>query len=144
MNKVRVDANVILRFLLDDPPEMAEQAAQVFQLVSDGRLQLLVDDLIVAELVWVLKSFYKKNVGEIAAVLRQFLLADGITMADQSVILQALALFETYNVDFIDALLTARMQKTGNDLLVSFDKHFDRLPGVQRIQPKNITEIIGD
>lgn len=144
MNKARVDANVILRFLLDDPPEMAEQAAQVFQLAGDGRLQLLVDDLIVAELVWVLKSFYQKNVAEIAAVLRQFLLADGILMADQSVILQALALFETYNVDFIDALLTARMQKAGDDLLVSFDKHFDRLPDVERIQPKNITEIIGD
>jgi len=141
---MRVDANVILRFLLDDPPEMAEQAAQVFQLVSDGRLQLLVDDLIVAELVWVLKSFYKKSVAEITAVLRQFLLADGIILTNQSVILQALALFETYNVDFIDALLTARMQKAGHDLLISFDKHFDRLPGVQRIHPQNIAGVIGD
>ncbi len=36
------------------------------------------------------------------------------------------------------------MQKAGHDLLISFDKYFDRLPGVQRIHPQNIAGVIGD
>ena len=135
MSKAYVDANVILRFLLDDPPEMASAAAQLFETAVANNLSLIVDDVTVAELVWVLKSFYKQEIGTIGAVLRDFLLQDGIELSDQSTILYALSLFETKNVDFIDALLAARMQKTGIKNIYSFDKHFDRLPNLERISP---------
>lgn len=142
MNKAYVDANVILRFLLNDPPEMAAEAAQLFQAVTDGRIVLIVDDLIIAEIVWVLKSFYKQNIADIAAVLRDFLLQEGIELADKSAILYALTLFETKNVDFIDALLTAYIQQSAFQTVFSFDKHFDRLPGIQRLNPSEVTSYL--
>ncbi len=138
MDKACVDANVILRFLLNDPLPMAQEAATLFQAVVKGQLILLVDDLIVAEMVWVLKSFYKQDITTIAATLRDFLLQEGIETADKPTILHALTLFETKNVDFIDALLTARMITKGISTVFSFDRHFDRLPLIQRVNPGDV------
>ncbi len=135
MPKAHVDANVILRFLLDDPPDMAKEATKLFQAVADGQITLMVDDLIVAEVIWVLKSFYKQSIIDIVAILREFLLQDGIELADKPTILYALMLFETKNVDFIDALVTARMKRAKAQSIFSFDKHFDRLLDVRRISP---------
>jgi len=138
MNKACVDANVILRFLLNDPLPMAQEAALLFQAVADGRLTLLIDDLIVAEMVWVLKSFYKQDVVTIATTLRDFLLQEGIETADKPTVLHALTLFETKNVDFVDALLAARMINKGMATVFSFDRHFDRLPLIQRVNPGDV------
>lgn len=135
MNPAYVDANVILRFLTGDPPHMAEQAAALFGAVERGELRIIVDTIVLAEVVWVLQSFYRYRPIEIAPVLRELLLQDGIEAEDQDVLLQALSLYELKNVDFADALVAARMQKRGPAEIFSFDEHFDRLPGVRRRVP---------
>lgn len=135
MNLAYVDANVILRFLTGDPPDMAEQAAHLFQAVEQGELRLIVDSIVLAETVWVLQSFYRYRPAEIAPVMREFLLQDGIEAEDKDVLLQALSLYESKNVDFADALVAARMRRQKVRDIFSFDEHFDRLPGVRRRVP---------
>jgi len=135
VNQGYVDANVILRFLTGDPPQMAERAASLFHAVERGELRLIVESIVVAEVVWVLQSFYRYRPAQIAPVLREFLLQDGIEAEDRDTLLQALSLYESKNVDFTDALVAARMQKRGVTQIFSFDEHFDRLPGVQRVFP---------
>jgi predicted nucleic acid-binding protein len=129
MSLAYVDANLILRFLVGDPPEMAEQAARLFQAVEAGQVTLIVDDITVTEVVWVLQSFYKHAPVNIAAAIRDLLLHTGITTDDKDTLLYALSLYETKNVDFADALLAARMQKRRIEAVFSFDNHFDQLPG---------------
>jgi predicted nucleic acid-binding protein len=129
MSRAYVDANLILRFLVGDPPEMAEQAAHLFQAVEAGQVTLIVDDITVTEVVWVLQSFYKHTPANIAAAVRDLLLHTGITADDKDTLLYALSLYETKNVDFADALLAARMQKRRIEAVFSFDNHFDQLPG---------------
>lgn len=109
MNQGYVDANVILRFLTGDPPPMAERAALLFQAVEQGELQLMVDPIVLAEVVWVLQSFYRYRPAEIAPIMREFLLQDGIEAEEKDILLQALSLYEFRNVDFADALVAARM-----------------------------------
>jgi predicted nucleic acid-binding protein len=130
-----VDANIILRFLTGDPPDMAQDAARLFQAVEDEHVTLIVDDIVVAETVWVLRSFYHHPVADIATVLRDFLLQDGIKAEEKMTLLQALTLYETKNIDFADALIAARMQERGAERVFSFDTHFDRVAGIQRITP---------
>ena len=64
------------------------------------------------------------------------LAAPGIEMADKRRVLLALTLYARQNVDFVDALLSVHMQRAGVPDLVSYDKHFDRLPGVRRQTPE--------
>ncbi len=79
--------------------------------------------------------FYHYRPAEIAPVVREFLLQDGIEAEDKALLLQALSLYEAKNVDFADALVAARMQERGVAEIFSSDKHFDRLPGVRRRVP---------
>jgi predicted nucleic-acid-binding protein len=140
MNSSYVDANVILRFLTGEPPDMAEKAALLFQAVEDEHITLIVDDIVIAEVVWVLQSFYHHQVADIATVLRNFLLQDGIQAEEKDTLLQALTLYETKNIDFADALIATRMQERGIRHVFSFDTHFDRLSNVERVPPGKNTK----
>ena len=135
MKHAFVDTNVILRFLVGDPPEMAEASTRLFEAVAEGSVDLVVDAVVIAEAVWVLGSFYGHDAASIAETLRAFLLQDGILADDRDVLLHALTLFETHGVDFVDALIAARMQATGIADIFSFDRHLDRLPAVRRHGP---------
>lgn len=141
MIKGYVDANVILRFLVNDPPEMAEEAARLFEAVEKHQVTLILDDIVVAELVWVLSSFYQHPVSEIATALRDFLLQEGIETEEKATLLYALTLYETKNVDFADALVAARAQKRNIPHVFSFDTHFDRLPEVRRLLPGDFSSV---
>jgi len=135
MLKVYVDTNVILRFLLNDPPEMAEKAAQVFEAAEKGEVTLVVNVMVIAEAIWVLQSFYKQPIPAIAKVITDFILNEGILVEDKVTFLSALQLYEIKRIDFIDAWLAATMQQQGIQQIFSFDEHFDRIAEIQRLEP---------
>jgi predicted nucleic acid-binding protein len=127
-----VDANVILRFLTGDPPDLAARARGVFDAVERGELTLFVDEIVVAEVVWVLDSFYDYAPPQIAQVVAELLSHEGLEADDKPGLLAALSIFADKNVDFADALLAVHMDRANVQDIFSFDRHFDRLPGVTR------------
>lgn len=135
MKRAYVDANVILRLITDDPPEMADAAQRTLRLVDEGELELVIHPGVLAETVWVLSSFYGFSPSEIAPLLRTFLASEGIVGEDKTALLQALEIYEDKNVDLVDAMLAVEMLKHGISEVYSFDKHFDRLPGIRRLEP---------
>jgi len=46
-----IDATVSLRFLTNDPPDWAARAATVFSAVAAGKLAVVVEDVVLAEVV---------------------------------------------------------------------------------------------
>lgn len=135
MKRASVDANVILRFLTGDPPEMAAQARVLFDAVDRGEITLVVEEIVVAETVWVLHSFYGYGYHEIGRVMQQLLSHPGLETDDKAGLLTALHLFVEKNVDFTDALVAVHMERWGLQDIFSFDSHFDRLPGIVRRSP---------
>jgi predicted nucleic acid-binding protein len=135
MKCVAVDANVLARFLTGDPPDMAQQVLNLFAVVERGELTLMIDDIVLAEVVWVLTSFYKHPISEVARTLQQLLIHEAIRADDKALLVEALILCAEHNVDFADALLAARMRRRGIAEVISFDHHFDRLPGILRLHP---------
>ena len=140
MRRACIDTNVILRFLTGEPPDMAGQARQLFAAADQDQVVLLLDDIVLAETVWVLTSFYELPAAEVARVLLQLLSHEAIQADDKSLLAEALRLFSDHNVDFADALLAARMRRRGITEVFSFDRHFDRLPGITRLEPGQQTE----
>lgn len=135
MRRAYVDANVIVRLITNDPEDMADCAARLFEQVDEGALELVIDGIVLAETVWVLSSFYGFSAHEIAPGLATLLTNDGIVSEDKTELLQALALYDKKNIDFVDALVAVRMLKRGISEVYSFDRHFDRLQSISRIQP---------
>lgn len=128
-----VDTNVLVRFIVGEPPDLFEKSVTLMKAVEEGDVTLRVDEIIAAEVVWVLKSVYKFTPQEIGAAFLEILSQDGIQVPD--VIISALALFGSQGVSFGDALLAARMQQSGVMRVFSFDRHFDRIASVERLEP---------
>ena len=137
MRRAWVDTNVILRFLTGDPPEMAAQAGALFGAVDREELVLVMDEIVVAEVVWVLHSFYGYPNADIARVMQELLSHPGLEADDKPGLLTALHLIAEKNIDFADALVAVHMERRGLREIFGFDfdRHFDRLPGISRLVP---------
>ncbi len=135
MKRAFVDANVILRFLTGDPADLADQAQSLFSAVDAGEVTLVLEEIVVAEIVWVLQSFYGYPHADIAQVLSQIISREGIETGDPGGLLAALATYAGKNVDFADALVAVRMRQAGAGEIYSFDRHFDRMTGITRLSP---------
>jgi predicted nucleic-acid-binding protein len=126
-----VDTNILIRHLTGDPPEMAARATTYLATAS----QLLLADLIVAETVYVLESFYKSPRAQIADSIRSLLAFDPIVTVDPALLLRAIELYEQDRLDFAEAYLVACAETTGVATAVSFDRSIDRVGTVSRIEP---------
>jgi predicted nucleic-acid-binding protein len=110
---------------------MAERATAA--LASGERL--LLADLIVAECVYVLESFYEVGRERIADLMRAAIAFRSIETIDASLLLRTLEIYEVDRLDFADAYLVAQAEATGVNEILSFDRTIDRAPGVKRREP---------
>ena len=137
MKRVYVDTNVDLRFITGSPAEQALQAKKLFEAAEAGELTLFLDEIVLAETVWVLSSFYKFSKDTIRNVLQVIIANRGIEMEDEKGALLALTLYADMNVDFEDALIAVHMGRNRIDVIYTFDRHFERLPGVVPLNPES-------
>ncbi len=121
-----VDANVLLRFLTGDPPELAGRASRLLERAERDGLPLRVHPVVVAETVWVLQSFYGYSKGEISAALVPLLEHPALRAEGARIVLDALETMASSNVDFADAVLAETARSRG-ECVVSFDKDFRKL-----------------
>lgn len=137
MPAVYVDANILLRYLTHEPPEQAERVARLFAAVAAGETELRLEDVVLAEVVWTLSSYYRIDRQEIARVLLVMLAEEGIVNPDKAALERALALYGRHNVDFVDAFLAAKALAADPPEVYSFDRDFDpRIADVYRCTRK--------
>ena len=134
MTNLWIDANILLRLLTGDPPEMAERAVRLAQKAERGEVTLKLLPIVVAEVSWVLNSFYGYSRSEIAQVLIPLMTTEGLLVENVDQVIAALKQMASVNVDFLDAYLAEIARKEG-EAVVSFDRDFRRL-GIPWIEPE--------
>lgn len=127
-----LDANLILRFLLKDHPSQSQAAKRVLESKNET---LLLQDLAVAEVVWVLTSVYKLSKEDIAEKIYHFLSLNSI-FSNKSLLIRALYFYRNFNISFVDAYLAAYAEEKKLEGIYSFDKGFDKIKQVKRFEPK--------
>jgi len=128
VKRLRVDANVMLRFLTGEPELLAQRSARLMRSAEDGEVLLVLSSLVVAEIFWVLKSFYRRSLGEIAEVLIPLLSADGVEVQEKEILIGAIELARDKDVDFVDAVLALEAARDGETVCTFDAKDFKRLP----------------
>lgn len=113
MQKILIDANVILRYLLNDVEEMAKKSEEIIK--SDAWTLPEV----IAEVIYVLKSVYKVEREEIANAILEIL--KEIEIEHKKTVIEAVKIFSETNLDFVDCILIA-YKKIENAEVFSFDK----------------------
>jgi predicted nucleic acid-binding protein len=126
-----IDTNIIVRHLTGDPPDMAERATRF--LASERRL--LLTDLVVAETVYVLESFYEAPRVQVATAIRSMVAFESIVCVDPAMLLRAIEVYETDGLDFAEAYLVASAESTQVRRVASFDQAIDRVQTVERVEP---------
>ena len=126
-----VDTNVLVRHLTGDPPAMAERATAI--LASEPELYLA--DLVVAETVDVLESFYKAPREQVAEAMRSLAAMRSMITVDPALLLRAIEVYEIDHLDFAEAYLVACAESTGIGRIASFDRTIDRVSTVERVEP---------
>lgn len=126
-----VDTNILVRHLTGDPPAMAARATAYLAWADE----LYLADLIVAETVYVLESYYEVPRSEVAEAMRSLIAFDSIVTVDPALLLRAIEVYEIDRLDFAEAYLVACAESTGVGSVVSFDKSIDRVATVERIEP---------
>lgn len=126
-----VDANIILRYLVGDSPL---QAGRIKKLISENKEKLILTDLTVAEIIWVLGSYYQQERKEIAEKIFS-LLETPIFIVNKSLLTRAVHYFQEYNLDYIDAYLIAYGQENNISQVLSYDQSIDKVKEIKRIEP---------
>ena len=126
-----VDTNVIVRHLTGEPPEMATRATAYLA----AEPELFLADLILAETIYVLESFYKTPRDRIAPAMRSLVALRSVVTVDPALLLRALEVYEIDRIDFAEAYLVACAESTGVNRIASFDRSIDRVGTVERIEP---------
>jgi len=108
-----IDANVIIRFLLNDIPEQADIASKV---IYGGAY---TNEVILAEVVYVLVGVYKIERKQVSSLLLSLL--EFIHVENLEVMTNSLKLFAEYKLDFVDCLIISYHNILKVDVF-SFDK----------------------
>lgn len=110
---------------------MAKRATAA--LASNERLLLV--DLVLAECVYVLESFYEVQRAQVAELMRAAIALPTIETVDPASLLRALEIYELVRLDFAEAYLVAQAEATGVNQILSFDQTIDRIDSITRREP---------
>jgi predicted nucleic acid-binding protein len=126
-----VDTDVLIRHLTGEPPEQAARATRYLARADE----LLLPDLILAEVAYVLESFFETPLAQVATTLRAVLAFPAIRVLDADLLQRAVEVYEVHRLDFADAYLVASAERTGIGVIASFDRTIDRVATIRREEP---------
>jgi predicted nucleic acid-binding protein len=132
-----VDTNILIRFLTGDDPVKHAAATALIGQIQEGLVTVSVLEAVIAEAVFVLRSprLYHLPRSQVAGMLTPIVRMPHFQVRNRRSVLRALDLFANTRLHFGDALVVAAMEQDGASIVYSFDRDFDRIPGITRIEP---------
>ena len=130
-----IDANIVLRFLTNDTPEQAKRCAELMEKIKAGEEKVFLPDIYIADIVWTLEKFYKMSRENIRKVIIAIVTMSGLATANSDTVLAALDTYAASKIDWLDSFAAAQMIDMGIDTIYTFDKHFDKIDGIIKIEP---------
>lgn len=136
MEEVRyIDTNIFLRYLTADVPKKAKKCRSLINALGEGVLEAETSDLVIAELVWVLESYYKLKPHDVSEKVSFLLSLRGLKIHNKRMLLEVLTEYADKKVDFIDAYNYVYMKHNSIKEIYSYDAKDCRKLGVFRKEP---------
>jgi predicted nucleic-acid-binding protein len=133
---VVIDTNLLVRYLTDDEPQKAKAVDALLNSAAKGELKILIPSVVIAELVWVLESFYKMVAEDIGGLVEAIFNTPGVDSQDKSIIKEALKIYRSKKIDLIDAWIIEFAKAKGAKRVYTFDKkHFRDAEEVEIVSP---------
>jgi uncharacterized protein len=137
-----LDTNIFLRHLLGDDPAQSPRATAYFQAIEQGLRTARISDIVVFEVVFTLERGYRRSKTEIQSAVLPLLELPGILLPRKRKFREVFRLYIDKNISFADAYHALMMRKLNLSEIVSFDRDFDRIPAVTRVEPDSPGELV--
>lgn len=139
-SKVRLvlDTNVYIREVIGDNDEMLSLSKSIFEKGTESNIELLIDNTILSEIIFVLTKIYKVNKEEVIEYINYKLNSKIINIKNRSkdAEIKALKFYSEYNVKWGDCLIAGNLNE--NETLITFDdKDFKKLK-INYLTPKQL------
>ena len=136
MSTCFLDANIFIRYLTNDDPAKADRVEKLLEQAASGKVRLLTTELVIAEVIWVLESFYKLNNIAIGPMVKAILATPGLEVINGALVEKAVEHYLAHNIDFIDGYIAAVMERYHVSEIFSYDKkHLARIKAIRRREP---------
>lgn len=128
-----LDANVVLRYLLNDDPQQSPEAVELIEHAQDGSLYLSA--IVLAEITWTLRSHFAVPREEISSAIQRVIARPSIVV--DATTLDAVVRYANVNVDFVDCALAAAGGATGLPV-ATFDRDFCKFGDMMAKRPREL------
>lgn len=112
-----VDTNILLRFILKDDIQMYNEAKRILENHDD----LFIANEVITEAIYVLTKSYNIPRVNSANLFIEIINENIFQLSSKEIIIKALEIFSSKNLDFIDCILCATSRLTENRV-ETFDK----------------------
>jgi predicted nucleic-acid-binding protein len=130
-----IDTNIFIRFLVNDIPQKADVCEKIFKNAVAKKETLFTTEMVIAEIIWVLESYYELPHQEVQEKVEKILNTPNLICPNKDLILNALTIYGEKNIDYIDAYNALILKNKGIKELYSYDKHYDRMDWLIRLEP---------
>lgn len=115
-----VDANIVLRYLLNDHTELSPRAKRI---IDDTVVEIPI--AVLCEVIYVLSGVYTVSRKDICSEISRLFENTSCEISHQQSIFYALSLYAVTNLDFVDCIL-AGLHKIENATIHTFDKQLQK------------------
>jgi predicted nucleic acid-binding protein len=130
-----LDTNILLRHFLQDVSHQSARATAFIARIERDDLEVRLSDIIVSECVFLLERRYKQPKPTIRDLLLGFLALPGVVLPGKRRFRRVFDLYVGRNIAFADAYHAVLMGQLKIDEIVSFDRGFDQVTGITRVEP---------
>lgn len=120
-NRVLIDTNIIVRLTVRDHEAHYLIAKELFEKIENREVEVELLDIIIGEVIYVLHKIYDYSKDEIVMTLKKILNYAYVVVDNKVLMHEALEIFRSKNIDFADAMLCAKKNLEGYEVM-SFDK----------------------
>jgi len=130
-----LDTNILLRHLLQDHPAQSASATRYLAAIEAGQEKVRIADTVIFETVFTLQRQYGVPKPNIRDTLWPLIDLSGIILPGKRRLREVFELYVMYNISFADAFHAVLMKRWGVSEIVSYDRGFDKIPAINRIEP---------
>jgi len=125
-----IDTNILIRLFVEDDKMKVDEIKALLN--SDDKF--LIPDIIIAEIIWVLSSFYKQDKTSVIEKISSLVCFKSI-ISNKDLILNAINKWQYNNISFIDAYLLATTEELNIKTFYTYDKKLSKLSKVKATEP---------
>lgn len=124
---IGIDTNILIRFITNDDPDQADLVEALFESLQKENATFLVNEVVLAELDWVLTHVYKYSKEGFLKTINQLFETENIAFHNPHLVKKACKLYTHSGADFSDCYISVINNNFGCKTTYTFDKQASQL-----------------